>query len=95
MVLMSDFYHFMNMRSPIDGPSLAMLAVLGQDYRLSLPIEGSTSPEITPVSQDEMIKNGIVGVYVTTQAALKPEMRPHTPFLDIPVDHWLIRRKRL
>ena len=62
---MPDFYHLMNMRSPIDGPSQDMLMALGENYRISLPIEAEAAEDIVPVPQNIMLKNGITGVYVT------------------------------
>jgi len=92
---MTDFYHFMNMRSPIDLSARSMLVALQDGYRLSLPIEADPAPGITPVPQAEMVKNGIVGVYVTLEAAQREEMAPHTPMVGMPVDKWLEMRVKL
>lgn len=68
---------------------------LGEDYRLSLPIEADPAPGITPVPQAEMLKNGIIGVYVTLESLSKPEMAPHTPWVGMPLEEWLKRRPTL
>jgi hypothetical protein len=92
---MAEFYHFMNMRSPIDPPAQAMLLALGDGYRLSLPVEADAAPGIVPATQDQMLKNGIVGVYVTLEAASHERMAPHTPMIGMPLCEWLERRVRL
>lgn len=92
---MPEFYHFMNMRSPIDGPAQNMLVALGEGYRLSLPVEADPAPGIVPVPQSEMIKNGITGVYVTLEAASQDKMAPHTPMIGMPLEEWLTRRVQL
>jgi hypothetical protein len=92
---MTDFYHLMNARTPLDSVSQDMLMALGQDYRLSLPIEADPVPGISPVPQEVMLKNGIIGVYVTTEALSKPEMAPHTPWVGMPLTEWLERRIKL
>lgn len=90
------FHHLMNMYSPIDGPSQAMLAALKDGYRLSLPIEAEPAPGVIPNSQAHMLKNGIVGVYVTVEAAMRDEMRPHLPMLiPGPFSEWLAARPKL
>lgn len=89
------FYHFMNMRSPIDGSAQDMLIALGDGYRLSLPIEAEPAPGIVPNSQEHMLKNGIIGVYVTLEAASKDTMAPHTPWVEMPLEAWLTSRVTL
>jgi len=85
----------MNMRSPIDISAQAMLIALQDGYMLSLPIEADPAPGIIPVPQAEMVKNGIVGVYVTLEAAHRPEMTAHTPMLSMPLEDWLTLRVKL
>lgn len=89
------FYHLMNVRTPLDGSSQDMLTALHYGYKLSLPIEADPAPGITPVPQAEMVKNGIVGVYVTAEAISEPEMAAHTPWVGMPIMEWLERRPQL
>ena len=92
---MPDFYHFMNIYSPIDGPAYAMLEALGPDYRLSTPVKADPAPGVTPNSVETMQANGIVGVYVTIEAAMRKSMWPHSPMISEPMDQWLLKRKKL
>lgn len=89
------FYHFMNMRTPLDTPSQDMLVALQDGYRLSLPIEAAPAPGAIPNSQEHMLQNGIVGVYVTLEAASRDEMAPYTPMIGMPLEPWLTRRVML
>lgn len=72
------YYHLMNMRTPFDYPNQDALLAFG-DYKLSLPIKADPLPGITPIPQAEMIVNGIVGLYVRSNAAETPDIAKHWP----------------
>lgn len=86
----------MNMYSPLDQSSQAMLMALQDGYRLSLPIEAHPAPGIVPNTQEHMLTNGIIGVYVTLEAAQRDEMRPHLPMMTAgPFEEWLSAQPHL
>lgn len=74
-----EFYHLMNMRTPFDPQSQDCLIAFGEDYRIGPPVEAQPAPGITPVPKDQMIHNGVVGLYVLPSAISKPDVRQHWP----------------
>lgn len=62
-----NYLHVSNMQSPIDQVDQCFLNVLG-DYRIGSPIE--TAVKGVP----EMIRDGVFGVYTTSEAISKPQV---------------------
>lgn len=86
----------MNMRTPFDQSAQQTLTVCGAGYKLSLPIEAKESPGIEPVPQSIMVRNGIVGLYVTAETVALPEMIPHLPWITgISFQEWFSNRPTL
>lgn len=86
---MSDFRHVTNLRTPYDALDQKVLDALGQDsYRIGTPIEVEPDGTIVPVPHAELVENGIVGLYVTYEALMKPEVARKTGWGTPPLDIW-------
>lgn len=90
---MTDFYYLYNAYTPFERSTLELLSILAPDYRISLPLEAKAP---NPVPQSEMLKNGVVGIYTTTEAIMRPGVDTHLPIdLEMRPDLWLIRNPRI
>jgi hypothetical protein len=85
---MAEFRHVTNLYTPYDGLDEALVVALGKGGKIGPPVAARSELGVVATPLADLIANGVVGLYVTYEALLLPEVGRKTGWGTPPLDEW-------